>query len=62
MHSVPFPMLHNVSVLQKPDPNGYMDVKCHPVISIPAPHDEVQYSEVSPFFLLYNYNLHVTTI
>ena len=50
MHSVPFPMLLNVSVLQKPDPNGYMDVECHPIISIPAPHDEVQYSEVSSFF------------
>ena len=24
----------------------YMDVACHPIISIPAPHHKVQYSEV----------------
>ena len=55
-----FHSLCNVSALQKPDPNGYMDVECHPIISIPAPHDVVQYSEVSSF-LLYYYNLHATT-
>ena len=42
------------------DPNDYMDVECHPIISIHAPHNEVQYSEVSSF-LLYYYNLHATT-
>ena len=55
-----FQSLCNLFALQKPDPNGYMDVECHPIISIPAPHDEVQYSEVSSF-LLYYYNLHATT-
>ena len=48
--SVPFPTLLNDSALQKPDPNGYIDVECHPVISIPAPHHEVQYSEVSFYY------------
>ena len=55
-----FHSLCNVSALQKPDPNGYMDVECCPIISIPAPHDEVQYSEVRTFLLLY-YNLPATT-
>ena len=26
----------------------YTAVACHPIISIPAPNDEVQYSEVKP--------------
>ena len=26
----------------------YVDVVCHPIISIPAPHHEVQYREVKP--------------
>ena len=26
----------------------YMDVACHPIISIPAPHQKVLYSEVKP--------------
>ena len=45
-----FHSLCNESALQKP-PNGYMVVECHPIISIPAPHDAVQYSEVSSFLL-----------
>ena len=34
------------SALQKSETSGYIEVECHPIISIPAPHDEVQYSEV----------------
>ena len=55
--SVPFPTLLNDSALQKPDPNGYIDVECHPVISIPAPHHEVQYCDVS--FYYNNNNSHI---
>ena len=41
-------MFVNVSAFQKSELGGYLDVVCHPIISIPAPHDEVQYSEVRP--------------
>ena len=43
--NVSFFMLLNDSALQKLNPEGYIDVECHPVISVPAPH---QYREVKP--------------